>query len=204
MSEQGKKVPPEWLAAYADGEMDRNAALAPAKKELEEWLAEHPDGRADIDEQRRLQEIMQETAPVDPDSLAWAGVLARLQEAPRELANRRAWSWGRLASFLAVTAAAIWLVSFLTTRPPTAAPLLTNSDDEVLLVATADEIEILSIEGDATDAFVVGESPVRGPLELLQAGEMKVTRVEPEVQRHVRLVEGPATPMIWALLESER
>jgi hypothetical protein len=201
---QDRDLPPEWLAAYADGEMDRNAALAPLKKPVEEWLAEHPDGLADVEDQRRVEELVQQTAPSEPDPAAWAGVLARLQDAPRELARRRAWSWGRLASILAVTAAALWLVSLLATRPPTTTERLPGGEDEVLAVATADEIEILSIEGDATETFAVGEAPVRGPLELLQAGEMTVTRVEPDAQRHMRLVEGPATPMVWALLDSER
>jgi hypothetical protein len=201
-----KNLPPEWLAAYADGEMDHNAALAPYKKPLEEWLAEHPEAVADVEEQRRLRELVQQTAPLDPDAGAWGRMLARLHEAPGEIARRRAWSWGRLASVLAMTAAALWLVSVLVTPQPAPPQKLSGGDEEELAVATADEIEILSIEGDATRTLVIGEAPVHGALELLQAGEMKVTSVEPDVPRNMRLDvrEGPATPMIWALLDSER
>jgi len=201
---QEPNMPPEWLAAYADGETDRNAALAPLKMRVEALLVEHPDARADIEEQGRLQELVQHTASVEPEAAAWAGVLARLQDAPRHLGRRRVWSWRGLATMLAVTAAALWLISFLPTSQPNEAAKLPD-EDSIFAVATADEIEILSIEGDATSTLVVGEAPVFGPLELLQAGEMKVTRVEPDAPRNrLDVCEGPAAPMIWALLDSER
>jgi hypothetical protein len=202
---QDKPVPPEWLAAYADGEMDRNAVLAPLKQQVEEWLAEHPEGLADIEEQRRLQDLLQQTAPPDPEPAVWAAARARLQDAPRELARRRsAWSWGRLASIVAVTAAGLWLASAPTALNPSRE--FPGEEDAPLSVATAEEIVILSIEGDSIDALVVGEAPVLGALELLQAGEMRVTHVEPNVPRDARIAvaDAPALPMIWAVPDLKR
>jgi hypothetical protein len=201
---QDKTVPPEWLAAYADGEMDRNAVLAPLKQQVEQWLAEHPQGLADIEEQRRLHDLMEQTAPPAPGAAVWAAAQARLEGAPRELARRRAGAWRRLASIVAVVAAGLWLASLPTAPNPSRE--LPAEDDAPFSVATADEIVILSIEGDAIDTLVVGEAPVHGALELLQAGEMKIMHVEPDVPRNARIdvPEAPAIPMIWAVPDLKR
>jgi hypothetical protein len=119
--------------------------------------------------------------------------------------------WGRIAGLLALTAAALWLALSLLPGPDgnQKASLVDPADDanEALPVALAEEIEILSVEEKDAPSLVVGELPVRGPLELLAPGEMDVTSVQPAdrdnmVPDYPR--QGPATPMIWAHLDSER
>ncbi len=202
MDPHAANIPPEWLAAYADGEMDRNAILAQVKKQVEDWLAEHPEARADIEEQRRLRDLWEETTPVEPDPASWAKELGRLEQSARDHKGRRAGSWGWLAGLLTMTAAAVWLAYFLSHKQVL---LPTVEGNNPFAVATAEEIDILSVEGDDTNTFAVGDMPVRGPLELVGPGEVRVTQVESAVQDNMRLdvQEGPATPMIWARLDSD-
>jgi hypothetical protein len=203
---------PELLAAYADGELDRDAALAPYKNQVEQWLAAHPEAAHRLEEQQRLQELWRRTTPKEPASATWSTVLARIESAPRQPAARRGPRyWGRIAGLLALTAAALWLALSLLPGPDgnQKASLVDPADDanEALPVALAEEIEILSVEEKDAPSLVVGELPVRGPLELLAPGEMDVTSVQPAdrdnmVPDYPR--QGPATPMIWAHLDSER
>jgi anti-sigma factor RsiW len=72
-------LPPELLAAYADGE------LAPAEcRRVEDWLAAHPEARADVEAQRRLARLFDEAAPPAPADERWAG-------------SRAAWARRRIA-----------------------------------------------------------------------------------------------------------
>src|SRR5689334_18822405 len=64
------QLPPELLAAYVDGE------LPPAEcRRVEAWLADHPDARADVEDQRRLLRLFEETAPPPPTDERWASVV---------------------------------------------------------------------------------------------------------------------------------
>ena len=79
-----------------------------------------------------------------------------------------------------------------------------EEDDLPFLVARADEIAIIGMEGGDTDSLVVGEPPVRGPLELATKDEIRVTNMQPDgADRMVPRVVGNR-PMIWAFLDSER
>jgi hypothetical protein len=196
---------PELLAAYAAGALDRDPALASVKQELEAWLAGHPEARAEADAHRRLHELWQQTTPVEPDAAAWAAVSARIQSArPRGARLPRGW----IAAISGITAAAIWLLLTLLSSGPDRperrqAPV---AAEQAFAVATSEEIEILSVEGEDTHTLVVGDLPVRGPLELLGPGEVDVTSVAPAARDNMRpeVRAAPAAPMIWAILDSER
>jgi hypothetical protein len=56
-----------------------------------------------------------------------------------------------------------------------------------LPVVTAEDVQILSIEGDEVGALVVGEPPVQGPLTLASAEDMTVDESGSDVQ-------GPKVP----------
>jgi len=73
-------------------------------------------------------------------------------------------------------------------------------------VATAEEIEILSVVAADHPALAVGEMPVRGPLELLAPGEMTVTSVQPDARDNMTPVvpQGADTPMFWAPLVAQK
>jgi hypothetical protein len=218
--DEPRTLSPEQLAAYADGELDR-PELAPLKTRVEEWLAAHPGAAAEVEAQRRLARLWQASAPPEPPESAWGPILARLVLIPvRPVAPSR---WGHMvwvAGLLAACAAGVWLTLALrqpgdeakvvqpgllpagfpgkTLAVAKAAPEKTAPEDmQPFPVATADEVEILSVKGADTGTLVVGEPPVRGELVLALPGEVEVTRTTSEVR-----VGG--SPMIWTPLENER
>jgi hypothetical protein len=194
---------PEWLAAYLDGELDQQA-----REKVEEWLARDPAAHADLEGQRRLLQQWEVTAPVEPPAAAWSDLVSKLEKASQYLPKPwRFWnSAGWVASILAVSAAALWLLVALTHTP---API-PHGDDLIevapFAVATAEEIEILSVEGADHPALAVGEMPVRGPLEILAPGEMTVTSVQPDARDNMTPVVPQAadTPMFWAPLVAQK
>ncbi len=222
MSQWEKGKPrPELFAAYADGELERDPALWPFRQEVEHWLAEHPEDLDQVHGNRPLEELWDETSPAEPAPGSWAVVLERLQSLPLETSRRRGLRWGALVAALGTMAAAVLLVAFLWPEPlwpeprPQQIGLAAKVDNppavvpsplEIYLVASSAEIEILSVEGADTHSLVVGQMPVQGPLELLAPGEVTVTSVQPAASDNmfpdVRL-KGPATPMIWARVDTE-
>jgi len=76
---------------------------------------------------------------------------------------------------------------------------------EAFPVATAAEVEILSVQGEDTATLVVGELPVEGSLLLLQADELTLTNVEPAHDNMVpEIRKGGSAFMIVAPLDVER
>src|SRR5260370_24047202 len=107
MGSLGSKRPgAEWVAAYLDGELDRDA-----RKKVEDWLDQDPGARADLEGQRRLVKLWEETAPAEPAPAASSALLSRLEKAPRQMPKPwRFWNGpGWVARILAMTAAALWL-----------------------------------------------------------------------------------------------
>jgi hypothetical protein len=209
---------PELLAAYADGELDRDPDLGPVKEQVERWLARHPEAAAELAVQAQLRRLCQETAPADPGDTAWDGVrvriLAGLSEPAAEPARRSA---GRLLGWLAgglgTAAAVLWLALTLWPRSEGPAPVAGPEPKqakapavEPLAVATEDEVEIVEVQGSAADTLVVGTPPVQGDLVLVEKGDVSVTRVEPAPPDNMvpQVVLDGANPMIWSPLEAQR
>jgi hypothetical protein len=212
---------PEQLAAYADGDLDGRPEHEALRRRIEAWLARHPEAVEDVEAQRRLTRIFRDTAPPEPTEAAWHAVLARLEGPPQSPAPGRPGTGLRFAAWavaaLAATAAAVWLT--LTLFQPQGGPEVVRkaprgperreelvkaprpepAEVEPFAVATADEVEILSIRGADTGTLVVGELPWSGPMVLVQAGEVEVKRTE----REVRMGQ-TGSPMVWAPLASER
>jgi hypothetical protein len=212
---------PELLAAYADGELDGDDRCGAVRRRLEAWLAEYPDAAAALDAQRRVAEWFRATATPDPPEAAWTAMAAKLHALPPGAGGRirpgRRLAW--LAALGATAAAGLWLALTLLApsedrqvaqhQPPK--PLTRGvtppSPDavEVLPVATAAEVEILSVQGEDTASVVVGELPVQGLLQLLQPGELTLTSVQPTPDRMVPEVRTSGrAPMIWAPVDDER
>jgi anti-sigma-K factor RskA len=191
---EGAGPTPQQLAAYVDGE------LGPADRAVvDAWLGAHPDARDDVEAQRRLLRQWQAAATPVPDEAAWAGTLARVEaglaEAAREQAGSRQLAValrlvGALAAAAAVVVLALALGQHFTPRKPP------------LPVVTADDVQILSIEGDDVGALVVGEPPVQGPLTLASADDVTVDKSgsDVEVPKPVEHVadkhQPPPPPMI--------
>jgi anti-sigma factor RsiW len=191
----------EQFAAYVDGELDPGAS-----RSVEEWLAVHPEDRAEVEAQRRLARLWQTTQAPEPDAGAWAALRARLDTglaAASARTNPRPWS-ARLVLGLAlpfVGAASILVALFLNpaneTRPPDDKP---PSAIRPFPVASADDVEIISINAADVPALVVGEPPVKRPLVLAAAGDVTVHAAGPDVEiiRPEENPEGPSAPWIWA------
>jgi anti-sigma factor RsiW len=201
---------PELLAAYADGELAEDGPGAALFERVEAWLAIHPDAAEEVETQRCLSESCRARAADDPGEEAWTPVVARLQRLyfsrPRP---RKRWAWLALLGASAVACALLALAwNGRQTREPVNPPQIVatpETEDTVLLVATAAEVEILSVQGADTGSLVVGELPVDGSLVLLDADELLLTRVEPDRDDMVPgvLQEGSA-PLIWAPTDAER
>jgi anti-sigma factor RsiW len=191
---------PETLAAYEDGEYEE-IGQAGMKTRVEAWLLQHPEAAAELADHRRLRHLWNAAAPAEPDADTWAALLARIEAAPRTARHSR---WGRglgwIAGLLVVGAAALFVVATGMLNPGPAQP---DVDSEPFIVATAEEVEILSVAGADTQTLVVGQLPVGGPLELLQQGEVTVTSVAPAAHDNMVPQMRDRPPMIWARLETD-
>jgi hypothetical protein len=227
---KGEKISPpspELLAAYVDGEFEGTEELAWHKQSIEEWLEQHPEAAADIVAWRRLKQLCQRTAPVEPAESVWNELWRRMEwtlrqpEAERPPHRRMAF-WLRgvaAAAILLACSASAWLVwrqlaqtgsDFGSTSASVAERNAGDSKDppqeEVYPVATADEITILHVEGDDTATLVVGQLPVNGTMELVEPQEFFLNSVEPapgdDMVPSFKMDQG--SPMIWAPLKRER
>jgi anti-sigma factor RsiW len=207
--------PPEWLAGYVDGE------LAPEERaRVEAFLAEHPEGRAELELQSFFaagnEEFIRRIAPPEVSDRAWARVFANVEmeldvgtpPASAIQPSRPSSGWGSLATVAALT---VTLAGFLLLTIPT--PLVPVRQgvahgpvlDEVLSVATADEVEIYSIDESAASGLVVGRHPLSvTPFVLASFEEVDLRGVEPDSQGEYPEVQmtphGASNPMIWAKL----
>jgi anti-sigma factor RsiW len=188
---------PEWLAAFADGE------LAPAERlAVEGRLAEDAALRAEVEAQRRLTEVWRASAPAEPSAEAWSAVLQRVEVDVRRgrqpVARRRARPTWLFA--LAATAAAVLAAVFFG-RP--GVPIPTPAGPP-LPVVTEDDVGIVSMHADDVKALVVGQPPVQGPLEVASADDIQVQDTGFDVEVVIPESDqpgGPAPPTMMVPLE---
>lgn len=176
---------PEQLAAYGDGELDGRDALSPLKGKVEAWLAKHPEARAELETQRNLRRLWETTTPLEPADHTWEAVWRRLPAAPaaKSAPAKNRFPIGWAAAVLAATAAGL-VLAFWPPRqavPPQftqpAAPAVLLDDGEPFAVATAEEVEILRVEGRDTPSLAVTD-PVGEPFVVASADEIEILRVE--------------------------
>jgi anti-sigma factor RsiW len=195
---------PELLAAYFDGEFEGRDDLIQVRRRLEDWLAADPGARAELAEYRRLRHLWAETTPREPPVAAWQNLLRRLESCPQEAgALRRGVGSGASWKMAIVLAgAACFLLAAILVRDSGTA----RDDMEPFPVASEREVVILYVEGADTGTLVVGQLPLQGPMELVDAGDVTLTSVEP-AQRDNMVpdvhIAGPGRPIIWARAEGE-
>jgi anti-sigma factor RsiW len=164
-------LPPEWLAAYADGE------LCPRERAcVEHWLAEHPEARELLEAQEALSrsnvEFWESVRPPAPCPAAWAravrGVADRTPATPRRL------SVGWLGTIgLMATAATLLLALPAVDRPPgqrpppPAAAPDPGVDDAPYAMARDEDVRIVSLPEDAAGQIIVGAHPLGNSMVVL-------------------------------------
>jgi hypothetical protein len=187
---------PEQLGAYADGQLcdaDRSA--------IDAWLRRHPSRDVEVEALRNLTQLWRDTPPPQPSDEAWSTmgdqIAARLHE--RRTPGRggetmpRRWS-PRFG--LAVAAAAVLALVLLSKghTPPAAA------EEELYLVVNADDVDILSIGGDACECLVAARPPVThiDKCDLATQDDVLVLNLEPHwdgIQADPRFEDG--APMMF-------
>jgi anti-sigma factor RsiW len=198
---------PEQLAAYADGELERGDA-----ERVAAWLAAHPGAAHDVLETCRITRLYRDQPPGEPSDRAWQAALAAIEDAlahPR-VPPRPRWP---LRLVLGLTAAAALLAgvvlarSFWTDKLPEnpvpevadhqPQPAPAPEDEEPFPVATAGEINILSIDAADADRVVMGQ-PLIGTFEVAAPEDIEIVEMEPHPEdgRMPRLQRGPEVPMI--------
>jgi anti-sigma factor RsiW len=198
---------PEELAAFADGELE-----PAARERVESWLAEHPQQAAEVEADRHLMRFWHDNPPPEPSADAWDGALAHISSAvPAPAPVRRPWrprtgSWGRVVgSFLAAAAvlSGVLLARPLWKTPTPGVPAVPGVTEEQepegpFPVATAEEVNIISMDAKDADAVVMGQ-PLMGSFELAAPEDIQVLKVEPHPADGLvpRLEENPV-PMIVA------
>jgi hypothetical protein len=214
----GNSIPPEWLAAYADNELD-----AAARCRVERWLAEHPDAVDDYQGQKQLapgnKEYWKSVEPPTPSPEAWRRAFRAISNA---LPPPRAKS-GHLAPILAFVsfAAAILIAILAVDRQPHDRLPLTDvqvsedghqgnpdvlaslaEEDPVYRVAGVDDVELIQLPEAAVSLVVVGRHPMFGvPLVLAAAGDLQLLNYGPDERGNLPDIAstfGPDPPTFWA------
>lgn len=160
----------EQLAAFADGELEGR------ERELVEcWLTEHPEAGAEVEAWRRLTQVWHQTAPAEPAPPAWERALARIEAALPAAASRppasppwRVWSAAAVAAVLA----GVLLLGrpFWNGKSPPDLPV----EEGLLPVARSQDVTIICMDACDTDALVVGQEPVTGPINLAEHSDIQL------------------------------
>jgi hypothetical protein len=184
---------PELLAAYADGELS-----AAERGRVEEWLAANPKSASDLETQKRFGRRLFAHCD-EPSAATWKQMQLRIQVAvatplptPAARVSRR-----RLLAAIAAVAACVALV--VTFYPHEKESSVGVPVDE-LVVATADDVEILRIQEADVGLLVVGESPLRRGLVLATLDDIEGLTVVRDTDGMMPMVamSGPNAPMIVA------
>lgn len=200
-------LPPEWLAAYADGEL-----RASDRARIEDWLAEHPEARSILEDQEGLaprSDVWPAVVPPEPSDAEWTACLHGIEAAVRPPVYRRWLPWVSTLA-LASTAAAVALAIGALGRPAPSTlasadpePVVVAAVDDPIPMAADDDVRIVSLPEAAADLLVVGEHPLRESLVVLAgASEVEFFGVGSDLAgRFPEVPSDPAAedaPLLWA------
>ncbi|HWG47420.1 MAG TPA: hypothetical protein VN688_31945 [Gemmataceae bacterium] len=172
---------------------------ADSEDDLSEWLREHPEAHGDMADLQRMRELYQSVSVPQPEEAAWTATLTRIASGSR-LRVKPALRRKRLGAILSLTAAAA-LVAVLLARSWWTGQSSTQPQpqlaEEVFPVVEADDVTIISMDARDVAALVVGEPPISGDLEFVQAADIRVIKCQrcPKCGNVPRLAQG-AVPMV--------
>jgi hypothetical protein len=164
----------EELTAFLDGE------LSPEDwTRVQDWLASHPDDAALVQDHRDFLGLWRETTPAEPSEKAWGEAFARIDAQSHQAGvnvrtSLRRGRRIRVGLLGAAAAAAVILAIIAPWREP---PDIVGLDG--FPIATADDVDLVSIEGNDAQLLVVGNPPVHEPMELVASGDVTLVRMEP-------------------------
>jgi hypothetical protein len=209
---EGLQPAPDQFSAFVDGELE------PAQHDqVASWLVAHPDDAITVEAYRRLDRVWKQTAAPEPTSAAWDAILSRLETVlppatqTTVVPSQRPWMPRFVARLAAVAAllTVIWLTRPFWAHKDTTVdpenPRVVDTDqagntnrndgdlvEEPFLVASNQDVQIITMDARDTDALLVGAPPIQGDLDL--AGHNDVTLMD-RLLPHIRL-EDWASPII--------
>jgi hypothetical protein len=198
---------PELLAAYADGELNPTDRAA-----VESWLADHPTAFQLLEAQLRLsrtnRRLWHAASCPSPGEGGWARVFGRVQDvldsppSPAAAPPVRRRRWRILLSTMS-TAAAAAIALYLSMPGRVPGPSSTNVENtgEALVLATAADVDIISMDDRDTANLVVGIPPLTGNVVLAAADDVKLKNVQKDadgMMPKVQMNETGLAPMIIA------
>ncbi len=199
--------PPDWLAAYADGEL-----TARERARIEDWLANCSDACEMLDAQESLGPgnagLWQSVEPPAPTLADWSRVRLAIHSHCRARPRRnRIPAIGTVG--LLATAASLFIVLSMPEQGVVEHSASAKSPAEELIVeqpyamASNDEVQIISLPESSARLLVVGEHPLhQSTLSLAGFGDVEFYGVGSDLAgRFPELPTDPSTeeiPMIWA------
>jgi hypothetical protein len=189
----------EELAAYADGEL-----AGADRARVQEWLIANPDAAAEVADLRRLDWLYRTTAPVEPDEQTWANVFQRIERAAEQPSRPRQPLLRRIVRVLVpLTAAAVVLLMVSLQPAPLRQPLAERI--EPFPVASADDVEIISLADADQRSLLIGRPPLFEPMVLGRPNDMSDLDIRPDTDGMVptvRPIEGGSVvivaPLAWS------
>jgi hypothetical protein len=171
-------------------------------------LCDHPEAASVVEATRRLQRAWRATTPAEPGEAAWGRVLQQIESRVAAAPSRSRHALRRVAGIvLPLTGAAAVLLAFMLYRPATPpSPVIQPEPIEVLPVASAADIEIISMDDADRAALVVGTPPLWEPMVLVAPGDTSEIHIQPDTDGMrptvTRPVDGLATTLVVAPLSS--
>jgi hypothetical protein len=156
-----------------------------------------PDAESEL---VRLRDLFQSVSPPEVEEGAWSATLTRIHAdirtvKPHRRSPRPVWAFVGLAAAAAVVAVLLARSWWVQTPSPSPTP------EEPFPVATAEDVDILSIAARDVAALVVGEPPVSGELIFASMDDVRVLKCEccPKSGNRAKLERGEV-PMLVTIV----
>lgn len=197
----------ERLAAYFEG------TLPPQERQqVGNWLADHPEVVEEVRALQQLSQAVRSSAPPEPPEDIWLGMRKRIGQELADTTTRQESSERRKSAWRAGWwAAAAAGFSLLALWPSWREKPIDAVAESAFPIASAEDVEIVSVDAAGARALLVGEPPLQKPLILMAAGDATLKSVEivpagqfPEVWMGPREQESPmiVAPFVSGLLNA--
>lgn len=186
----------------------RSDRLEKDREELAAWLNKNPEDASHLEDLQDLVSLCRQFEPSYPSDEAWEpvlrGVVAGTGTASVSGAGAsggretlRFYERAIRTSLMGAAAAAAFILAVLLPGhpPPTGIEPIPFIGPEGLPIVDANDVELMSMEGDDTRLLVVGNPPVSAPLVLVGHGDITIAD---EYTRRFQVSPGPDSLMIVA------